>query len=516
MSYCKYLRKSRKDIEAEIRGEGETLERHDKILSELAMKMGIIVDKTYREIVSGETIASRPVMQELLSDVEKGVYEGVLVVEVERLARGDTMDQGLVAQAFKYSNTKIITPMKVYDPNNDFDEEYFEFGLFMSRREYKTINRRLQQGRLQSVKEGKYLGSIAPYGYNRKKLSKSKGYTLEPDPQQSNIVKLIFDLYTKANRIGVSKIANKLNAMKIPPARGGDWTTSTIQGILKNPVYIGKIKWNARPVIKKVVEGKVLVERPRNDNVMIIEGLHKPIINQETFDTAQKYISKNPIPSVPTKYKMKNPLAGIVTCGMCGRKMNRRPYKGDYPDTLMCVGPTCKNISSHLHLVEEKLIKALELWLNNYKLKIESVETKTDNLEIEILEKAIENVDKQLDTLNMQLNNMHDLLEQGTYSLEVFTKRSNLVKSKIEDLQSNKNTLIKQIESEKKSEENREIIIPKIEKIIESYHTLKSPEGKNKLLKEVLQKVEYTKKVNSRWHSEPDDFELVLYPKLKK
>lgn len=56
---------------------------------------------------------------------------GVLVVEVERLARGDTSDQGRVAKTFKFSDTLIITPSKTYDPNNEYDEEYFEFGLFM-------------------------------------------------------------------------------------------------------------------------------------------------------------------------------------------------------------------------------------------------------------------------------------------------------------------------------------------------------------------------------------------------
>ena len=82
-------------------------------------------------------------------------------MEVERLARGDTIDQGIVAQTFKFSDTKIITPIKTYNPNNEFDEEYFEFGLFMSRREYKTINRRLQRGRMASVKDGKYVANKA-------------------------------------------------------------------------------------------------------------------------------------------------------------------------------------------------------------------------------------------------------------------------------------------------------------------------------------------------------------------
>jgi len=112
MSYCLYLRKSRADMEAEARGEGETLARHEKILLDLAKKMRLNITQIYRELVSGESISSRPVMQQLLHEVEQGMWDGVLVVEVERLARGDTIDQGIVAQAFKYSNAKIITPVK--------------------------------------------------------------------------------------------------------------------------------------------------------------------------------------------------------------------------------------------------------------------------------------------------------------------------------------------------------------------------------------------------------------------
>ncbi len=97
MAYCIYLRKSRTDAEAEARGEGETLARHEKALLELAKRLHLNVTEIYREIVSGDTIAARPVMQQLLSAVEQGVWEGVLVMEVERLARGDTIDQGIVA-----------------------------------------------------------------------------------------------------------------------------------------------------------------------------------------------------------------------------------------------------------------------------------------------------------------------------------------------------------------------------------------------------------------------------------
>ena len=174
--YVKYLRKSRFDRDyAELSVE-ETLKRHEDILDNLASSRGYHIAKTYYEVVSGESIAARPEVQKLLEEVSAGIYTGVLVVDLERLARGNGADQAYISQVFQYSETKIITPLKTYDPTNEFDEEYFEFGLFMSRREYKIINRRLIRGRDSSASEGKYLGSIAPYGYKRAELDGEKGF----------------------------------------------------------------------------------------------------------------------------------------------------------------------------------------------------------------------------------------------------------------------------------------------------------------------------------------------------
>ena len=526
--YLMYLRKSRKDMEAELNGEGETLKRHEKVLIDLSHRMGICIpeENIFREVVSGETIASRPEMQKVLSLVESGAKKGVFVMEVERLARGDTIDQGIVAQTFKYSNTKIITPMKIYNPSNEFDEEYFEFGLFMSRREYKTTNISLHRGRKQSIAEGKYVHSVAPYGYKRVKLQHEKGYTLNIIPEESKIVKLIYEWYTKGQlqengayeRIGISIIANNLNKMKTPTRKGGDWTTSTIRGILSNPIYIGMIKDGFRPQVKKVVDGEIVIERPRakREDITLVQGLHPAIIENHTFDLAQEYLSENPALPVPTKYKIMNPFAGIVVCKMCNRKMKRRPYKGDYPDTLICDGPTCTNVSSHLHLVEQRLLDSLESWLKEHKLKYKKQKKNNNNLENEILNKAIQDLDTELETLNNQLNNMYDLLEQGIYSTEVFMKRSKLVSTKIDSLKKDKDNLLKKIDLQEEKELHKEMLIPKIENIIKSYWTLNEPADKNKLLKEVIEKALYCKTASGRWHNRPDDFELEIYLKLSR
>ena len=303
--YSLYLRKSRADLEAEERGEGETLARHEKMLIELARRYGFSIGKIYREIVSGESIEARPVVQELLRDVESGRWKGVLVVEVERLARGDTMDQGRVAKSFKFSNTKIITPIKIYDPNDEFDEEYFEFGLFMSRREYKTINRRLQRGRLSSVKEGKYVGSVAPFGYDRVKLVKDKGYTLAKN-NEAPVVEKIFGLYAY-NEIAINEVVRRLNLAGYKPRKAEEWTISAVKDILSNPIYIGKIRWDSRKTVKEYKNGKIVNTRPRNENYTLCDGLHEPIIDMKTWNIVQEKRSKH-TPAVIHNKVVQNPL----------------------------------------------------------------------------------------------------------------------------------------------------------------------------------------------------------------
>ena len=520
-NYVAYLRKSRADLEAEQRGEGETLARHKHALIELANRMKLNLLDIYREVVSGETIAGRPVMQKLLSEVEAGLWTGVLVMEVERLARGDTIDQGIVAQAFKFSGTKIITPSKTYDPDNEFDEEYFEFGLFMSRREYKTINRRLQRGRVASVKEGKYAGSIPPYGYSRKKLEGDKGYILTPNPEQAQVVKLIFTLYTSGEeksdgtreRLGISRIVRRLNDLKIPPQRGDVWTPASVRDMLKNPVYIGKLRWNWRKSVKRRENGEIVISRPRSaENLLLESGRHEAIIQPDVFYAAQEYLTTKNAPSVREQGVIQNPLAGLVVCGKCGRRMQRRPYlkKGLSP-SLICVNTACDNVSSELANVEASILSSLRQWLEDYRLTWGG-ETENRSESVNLRKQAVAKLVKEIANLEKQRENLHDLLERGVYDTDTFLDRSRIIAARLKQAESDRAGVMEELLKEQRREASRRSIIPKIEHLLDVYDTL-TPAGKNFMLKEVLEKVVYRKEVDDRW-SKPEHFTIDLFPKI--
>lgn len=513
--YAIYLRKSRTDAEAEARGEGETLARHEKILLDLAGKMRIKIGEIYREIVSGETIEARPEVQRLLSDVKKGMWKGVLVVEIERLARGETMDQGIVAKAFKISDTKIITPMKTYDPNNEFDEEYFEFGLFMSRREYKTINRRLQRGRVASVNEGKYVGSIAPYGYERVKIKGDKGYTLRKN-QEANTVKIIYDLYAYED-LSLHEVVRKINEMGLKPRKSGEWCVSSVKDILTNPVYIGKIKWNWRKEVRIYKNEKLVKTRPRNEDYILKNGLHKAIIDDKTWKIVEAKRSLNK-PPISRDNTIQNPLCGLVYCAKCGRKMKRRPYTDRSKEpTIYCDNPKCDNISSKLHLVEKKVIEGLRRWLKQYQFDYKEYIEKINYSKIKPIEDTIKVLQEEAKKENDKLLNIFNFLEDGIYTKEMFKTRSEAVLQNVARLNNSIKEYKERLEQGKIADKKNIFLVPKIENLLDVYNLLKTPEEKNDLLKTLITQVTYLKTEKAlKKNADPTNFIINLYPKINK
>lgn len=482
MPYAMYLRKSRADIEAEARGEGETLAKHEKALTELSQKLSLNVVKQYREIVSGENIAARPQMQALLSDVNDGKYDGVLVMEIERLARGDTIDQGVVAQAFKTSGTKIITPIKIYDPNNEFDEEYFEFSLFMSRREYKTIRRRMNAGRIATVKEGNYITPTPPFGY-KKIHPEPKVYTLEIIPEQAEVVKMIYDMRLNGN--GARAIADELNRMGISPMKSQYWERGSIKKILENPVYTGKIHWYSKQYGDIVCNGK-----------------HEAIISEEIFNRVQKMIKNNPIAHVKQNKTLKNHYQGILYCKNCGHLMIRRYIKSSGKSHILCRYRTCRGkvVGSTMESVDEAVLNAMKIKLK----KIKEAKQKDEQDVKPVVHSRCSIIEAELTRLKNQQAKIYDFFEQDIYSAKVFSERSAVVSEKIKSCEAQ----LKEIASGKAYPKltEKELKI-RLETVICKFNEANSEE-KNKMLRSVIKKIEYSKTERQCYRKNNSDLKL--------
>lgn len=494
MPYCIYLRKSRADIQAEAHGEGDTLLRHEKALRETAKRMGLEISEIYREIVSGETISDRPEMRRLLSDISSGRWDGVLVMEIERLARGDTSDQGTVAKVFRFSDTLIITPSKTYNPSSESDEEYLEFGLFMSRREYKTTNRRLQYGRFASVKEGKYAGSKPPFGYLRQKIPDDKGYTLIPDEKTSHIIKHIFNSYISGQ--GSCVIASELNKNLAPSPCGKGWTSQNVLSVLKNPTYAGKVIWNRRQVKKNLKDGVITKSRPQNADYTVKEGLHEALIPQEIFDKAKEIRqSKKSIPKNQAK-EVSNPLAGLIKCGVCSHSMVKKP-KGNHlkRSTLLCPYG-CGNISCGFEKIESAVLSCMcEMYSGREITKLDE-----DNNDGDFEKAELRRLSSELEGVKRSRDKICGFLESGIYSEETFKERDSILRQKLDCIEKNLTRL--------KAEKDK----PQSEPLPNGIYdiALLDEEGRNACYKSLIERIVYRK--SQRGEDSP--ISLTLYTKV--
>ncbi|MDP4183432.1 MAG: recombinase family protein [Bacillota bacterium] len=502
---CIYLRKSRTDeeIEREL-GEGETLAKHRKALLKFSKENHLDIVKIREEIVSGESLIHRPQMLELLKEVEQGIYGSVLVMDMERLGRGNMQEQGLILDTFKKSKTKIITLRKTYDLNNDFDEEYSEFEAFMSRKEFKMINRRLQGGRIRSVEEGNYIGAYPPYGYiiNVDKHTR----TLTPHPDQSEVVKLIFDLYVNQD-MGAAKISEELTKRGCRTYTGADWDRSVISNILKNPVYTGKILWK-RKCIRKSADpnkSKDTYTRPQ-DEWIISNGKHPALVSNDVFNRAQEIIKGKYHVPYQSSNGMSNPLAGVIICKICGSKMKYRPYGNKEPH-IVCI-KKCGNKSSKFKHIEAQILLSLEELTRKYAL-LAKENPIDENNQLQLLNKNLHDLESETISLNKQKLKLHDLLESGVYDVDTFKNRSKNIADRLETISKNIEYVKLKITSEEKRCQDKNIL-PKLMYVLDVYKNTDDIVQKNKLLKSVIEKADYLKNKEQK----DDNFTLIVYPKI--
>ena len=500
--YLKYLRKSRMDTDFDEVSVEETLNRHRKILESFCKERRLNVVETLEEVVSGESLSSRPKMLRLLELINTGMYAGVVCIDIERLSRGSSLESGYIMQVLQANNCKIITPSKIYDLQNESDEQFTDMKFMFSRYELKTITKRLVRGRNQSASEGKFLGSVAPYGYRIYKLPGIKGNSLRIEPSEAEIVRLVFDMYGEQG-IGYNTIAYQLNEMHVP-SQTGTWGQTSITNILNNEVYLGMIRWKHEPTKRIVKDGMLAKKRVTSKDYELYEGLHEPIITQEQWDQVKaKQRERNHV-SVNSNRQLANPFATILFCEKCGAIMKRNvPAKSQKTSPwYRCPTRGCDCRAIKCDFAENAILKAMEEWLAEYTIKVE-----TDALpKADPVEAALSIVQDQLAQLHLQQDNICEYLEKGVYTVEMFTKRNATLTKEIHRLQASESDLLKRKESEQEVQNVEAEIIPTTQKILDSYPHLSVAE-KNSLWKIVMEKI-------TMYRTPDGDFSMHIYPKL--
>jgi hypothetical protein len=309
-----------------------------------------------------------------------------------------------------------------------------------------------------------------------------KDHTLEPD-ENADIVRMIFDDYVNQN-MTYYQIACKLNDMGVKPQRGEQWNKSTISWMLKNVHYDGKVCFYRTRRVETIENGEKITKtlNQPQEEVIIAEGKHQALVDHEIFMKAQEKLKANP----PAKkdYPLKNPYAGILFCGSCGKALAQHPYK--HAETrLDCRNrPRCYK-SVKMAEVSQAIIIALEQSeLPNLQAKWKSGEGNS----IVIQKKLLESLEKEMENYRQQEERQYEFLETGRYTPDVFDKRNAALRQKMEDCQERiykaKATMPKEVNYAEKILSLKEAIAGLKDDTI-------SAEEKNRLLKAIVKRIDY-------------------------
>lgn len=509
-----YLRKSQSDDP--LLTVEEVLAKHEAILDEWAEQhLGgkVPEENKFREVVSGETINGRPEVQKVLRLIESPKIKAIKIVEPQRLTRGDLEDIGRTMKLLKHTNTLVITPSYIYDLRDERDWDAFERELKRGN-EYLEYYKKIQnRGRLLSVSQGNYLGSVPPYGFKKTTVmdGKRKCPTLQEDPEQANVVRMIFDLYVNKD-MGRRRIAKYLDGIGIKSALGNHWASETVKEVLTNIHYIGKVRWNWRKSVVIVEDGEFIRTRPvtKVGEYLVYEGRHEGIVPEELFNAAQEKIGRNH--RTKSNAKVRNPFASLIFCRECGRAVTYQKTAKDTAPRLLCSNQIpCGNASCRFPDVFDRVCQVLAQCIEDFEIRLEN----DTGDSIKLHAKLIKNLEKRMQDLQAkelsQWEAQSDPDPAKRMPQHIFQQLNEKLLKEKEEVQQ---ALCKAYESMPEPVDYEE----KIVKFRDALNALRDPEvdaqEKNRLLKVCIDRIEYYRekphRVGNVWINTPVELDVKL------
>ena len=443
-----YVRRSREDRD-ESKVPSVELQREQ--CERYAGQQGFLISEVYSEVVSGRgSLEERAELCRMLSDVKEKKIQGVLSLDGYRLSR-DTLITQMIVSTIKQVGCRLHY---VQGGEQDVSTEVGEFMValqgYFAQIEYNKIRSRLHGGLMNKAARGEYVWTRAPYGY--KKIIKNGAKTLEPIPEEVEMVRKIFD-WKKAG-ISVREICRRLTDGGYQTHYGGAWDAKTITHMMKNPLYIGKIRYNCTKTELDLGDdfynknGRKVRKFIPKEEWIIVDGLHEGIIDESVFYTVQGLINNQPRTKYP--FKSKNPLAGLVKCAKCGYAYTLvgqtghpeyRQYRHRYKDGRVKCEFEDRSINhvTVLRSVIRKLredIKDFSVDVSEQDLaedntrKIEQIKEKIETLSTKTLKRLVRQRNGAVDTLETMRDDEADELALATQQevVDDYTRR-------LEDLQ---------------------------------------------------------------------------------
>lgn len=298
-------------IDAQISTLKEYCRMHKKKVHEIYVDRGI----------SGKSIEGRLALQRLLKDSKEGEFDELLVWKINRLARKQIDLLNIIETLSKHG-----VSFRSFSEHFETDTPMGKFALqtmgAVSELERNTIVDNVKMGMKQRARQGKWNGGIV-LGYDSVKIpaNNKRGFDTELQivPEEAVIIRKISNLYAAGN--GFKSIANKLNKEGYRTKKDNMFGVAAIREIIKNPLYIGKIRFN------KQKDWREKRRAGTNSDPIIAEGQHEAIISRELWDKVHTLYEKK-CKRTKKKHNYTFMLTGLLRCPECGSGMvmNRSTY----------------------------------------------------------------------------------------------------------------------------------------------------------------------------------------------
>lgn len=324
-----YERLSRDD---ELQGESNSITNQKHFLEDYARKNGFVNIRHFTDDGVSGTTFDREGFQSMIAEVEAGNVAVIIVKDMSRFGR-DYLKVGFYTEVmFKEKGVRFIAINNGIDSSNQQDSDFTPFLNIMNEWYARDSSRKIQAIFKARMQEGKRVSPSVPYGYRRDPDDKQH---LIIDPEPAAVVRRIFKLVLEGN--GVNRIADILYADKIliPSAYAEKyypenqhsksfhdpirWTNQTIIHILEKREYMG------HTVLGKTISESYKTKKRRKateDELMIFENTHEAIIDEETWNNAQRLIETKRRPKKNGAPPCR--LSGLLYCADCGSKLSHR------------------------------------------------------------------------------------------------------------------------------------------------------------------------------------------------
>jgi len=322
-----YERLSRDD---EQQGESNSITNQKDFLESYAMKNGFSNIRHFSDDGISGTTFEREGFQSMIAELEDGNIDTIPVKDLSRLGR-DYIHVGLYMEMFREKGVRFIAINNGIDTNDQSVTDIVPFLNIMNEWFARDTSRKIKAIFKSRMQEGKRVSPSIPYGYLRDPNDKQK---LIIDEKSAKIVKRIFKMVIEG--MGVNQIAGTLSEEKIliPSAYAAKycpenqrsknyhepyrWSGTTISYILEKREYMG------HTILGKTISENYKTKKRRKatpDELVIFENTHEAIIDEETWNNAQrlkKTVRRGNIGGAPYR------LTGLLYCADCNSKMSHR------------------------------------------------------------------------------------------------------------------------------------------------------------------------------------------------